>query len=128
MHGEKDKVDEYVSVGGHDYRPDLRKAIFAFFQKHLNNGAGPVKDADFPKIEGKELRVFPEDKDLPRDSINATADEVFMPKAEVKLPTKGEDFAAWKTGLVKQLREQSFRALPEKVPAELVLLLPTVKV
>ena len=42
---------------------------------------------------------------------------MFVPKAEVKLPAKKEDFAAWKAGLVKQLREKSFRALPEKVPA-----------
>ena len=116
MHGAKDKVDEYVSVGGHDYRPDLRKAVFAFFHKHLKNDPAAVKDAEFPKIQGKELRVFPEDKDLPKDSINATADEVFVPKADVKVPEKGE-FAAWKAGLVKALREKCFRALPEKVPA-----------
>jgi hypothetical protein len=116
MHGAKDKVDEYVSVGGHDYRPDLRKAVFAFFHKYLKNDATAVTDAVFPKIEGKELRVFPTDADLPKDAINATADEVFVPKADVKLPTK-DTFAAWKAGLVKQLRERCFRALPEKVPA-----------
>jgi dienelactone hydrolase len=35
MLGAKDKVDEYVSKGGHAYRPDLRVAIFSFFNKHL---------------------------------------------------------------------------------------------
>ena len=44
--------------------------------------ARPVKDAEFPPIDGKRLRVFPEDADLPKDAINATADEVFVPKAE----------------------------------------------
>jgi dienelactone hydrolase len=117
MLGAKDNVDEYVSKGGHDYRPDLRVAIFTFLKKHLQGGAGPVKDADFPKIDGKDLRVFPEDKDLPRDAINDRADEVFVSKAEVKLPAEPKDFAGWKTGLVKQLRERVFRALPEKVPA-----------
>jgi hypothetical protein len=117
MLGAKDKVDEYVSAGGHDYRPDLRLAIFGFFHKHLKGDAGPVKDATDPKTPGKELRVFPEDADLPKDAINATADEVFVPKAEVKLPAEAKDFAAWKAGLVKQLRERSFRTLPEKVPA-----------
>ena len=76
-----------------------------------------MKDADFPKIEGKELRVFPEDADLPKDAINATADEVFVPMAKVKLPAEAKDFAAWKAGLVKQLREKVLPALPEKVPA-----------
>jgi pimeloyl-ACP methyl ester carboxylesterase len=108
-------VDEYVSKGGHAYRPDLRIAIYRFINKHLKGDTGEVKDADFPKIEGKELRVFPEDSDLPKDAINAKADETFVPKAEVKLPAKPEDFPAWKAGLVKQLREKSFGALPEKV-------------
>jgi len=117
MVGSKDNVDEYVSVGGHDYRPDLRIAIFGFFNQHLKGDKTPVKDADFAKIEGKELRVFPEDKDMPKDSINATMDETFVTKADVKIPEKKEEFAAWKAGLVKQLREKSFRALPEKVLA-----------
>jgi hypothetical protein len=71
-----------------------------------------VKDADFPEIAGKELRVFPADTDLPADAINATADEVFVPRAEVKLPAEPKDFAAWKAGLVKQLREKCFRPWP----------------
>ena len=35
MYGKPDLVDEYVSKGGHDYRPDLRVAIFKFINKHL---------------------------------------------------------------------------------------------
>jgi dienelactone hydrolase len=113
--GAKDKVDEYVSKGGHDYRPDLRVAIFSFINRHLKGDAGPVTDAAFAPIDGKRLRVFPEDADLPKDAINATADEVFVPRAEVKLPAEPKDFPAWKAGLVKQLRERCFRALPEKI-------------
>ncbi len=118
MLGAKGKVDEYVSVGGHDYRPDLRVAIFQFFNEYLKGDRGEVKDANFPKIDGKELRVFPEDKDLPKDQINDRADEVFVPKADVKLPERKEDFAAWKAGLVKRLRERSFSTYqaPEHPP------------
>ncbi|OWK38368.1 alpha/beta hydrolase family protein [Fimbriiglobus ruber] len=117
LYGAKDKVDEHVSPGGHDYRPDLRVAIFGFFNRHLKGEAGPVKDADFTKIDGKDLRAFPDDKDLPKDQINDRADETFVPAAVVKLPEKPDDFAAWKAGLVKQLREKSFRALPQSVGA-----------
>src|SRR5262249_34495566 len=116
MLGAKGNVDDYVSKGGHAYRPDLRIAIFSFLNKHLKGDTGPVKDADYPTIDGKDLRVFPEDKDVPKDAINGTADETFVPKAEVKLPEKPTEFAAWKAGMVKQLREVSFRALPELVP------------
>ncbi|MBX9627654.1 MAG: prolyl oligopeptidase family serine peptidase [Gemmataceae bacterium] len=112
LFGAADKFEEYVSPGGHAYRPDLRKAVFAFINKHLKGDAGPVKDADFPPIEGKLLRAFPEDADLPKDAINATVDEVFVPKAEVKLTADAKDFPAWKAGLVKQLKEKVFRYLP----------------
>lgn len=115
MLGAKDNVDEYVSVGGHDYRPDLRVAVFGFLNKHLKGAAGEVKDAAVAKIDGKELRVFPEDADLPTDAINGKVDEVFVPAAEVKLPPAGE-FRLWKAGLMERLKERSFRALPEGVP------------
>ena len=115
MLGAKDKVDEYVSVGGHAYREDLRLAIYGFFHKHLKGDPAKVKDDRFPEIKGADLRAFPDE--LPKDAINGTVDEVFVPKAVVKLPAEPKDFAAWKAGLVKQLRERSFRALPEKVPA-----------
>ncbi len=117
MLGKPENVDEYISKGGHEDRPDLRVAAFRFMNKHLKGDTGEVKPTPLAPINGKELRVFPEDKDLPTDAINGRVDEVFVPKAEVKLPAKPEDFQAWKAGLVKQLREKSFRALPEKIPA-----------
>ncbi len=116
MLGKPENVDEYISHGGHEDRPDLRVAAFRFMNKHLKGDTGEVKPVSLKPIDGKQLRVFPEDKDLPKDAINATVDEVFVPKAEVKLPEKAEDFKAWKEALVKQLREKSFRALPEKGP------------
>jgi hypothetical protein len=116
LRAEEEKVDEHVSKGGHAYREDLRVAIFQFFHTHLKGDKTPVKDSDFPAIEGKLLRAFPEDKDIPKDAINATADETFVPVAKVELPTE-KTFKDWKAGLMKQLREKVFRALPEKVPA-----------
>jgi dienelactone hydrolase len=120
MLGKPDNVEEYVSQGGHAYRPDLRMAIFQFINKHLKGETGAVNDADFPPIDGKELRVFPDDKDLPEDAINNHVDEVFVPQAQVKLPERKEDFATWKADLVKQLREKSFRA-PTGDPKNLLL-------
>ena len=76
----------------------------------------PVKDADFTPLPGKELRVFPEDKDIPADAINGKIDETFVPRAEVKLPKEGE-FAEWKKGLMAGLRERPFHTFPERIPA-----------
>jgi hypothetical protein len=115
MYGKPELVDDYVSKGGHDYRPDLRIAIFKWINKHLKNDRGPVKDADFKELPGKELRVFPEDKDLPTDAINGKIDETFVPLGQVKLP-EAVQFDAWKKDLLHRLRERSFRALPDRVP------------
>ncbi len=117
MLGAKDHFDDYVSAGGHAYRPDLRLAIFGFFQKHLAGSNAKITDADFPTIAGHDLRVFPEDKDLPRDAVNAQADETFVPLAKVTVPALQRAFSPWKAGLLKQLREKCFRAIPQPVPS-----------
>jgi dienelactone hydrolase len=114
LYGKPELVDDYVSKGGHAYRPDLRVAIFKWINKHVKGDTGPVTDANFKPIPGKDLRVFPEDRDLPADALNARIDETFVPKAEVKLP-EAKDFAAWKKSMLKQLRERSFRALPADI-------------
>src|SRR5205085_2223739 len=106
-----DLVDDYVSEGGHAYRPDLRVAVFKWINKHLKNDAGPIQDADFKDLPGKDLRVFPEDKDIPEDALNDKIDETFTTRADVKLPKEG-GFVEWKRGLLKDLRERSFRAFP----------------
>ncbi|HZT81086.1 MAG TPA: prolyl oligopeptidase family serine peptidase, partial [Gemmataceae bacterium] len=87
MYDRPDLVDEYVSKGGHAYRPDLRIAIFKWINKHIKGDTGPVKDsAEFAPLPGKELRVFPEDRDIPKDAVNGRIDETFVPRAKVKLP------------------------------------------
>jgi cephalosporin-C deacetylase-like acetyl esterase len=115
MYGKPKLVDDYVSKGGHAYRPDLRVAAFKWINKHIKNDNGPVKDADFKPFPGKELRVFPEDKDIPKEAVNGKIDEMFVPKASLKLPEAGK-FEEWKKGLLKELKAKSFRNLPEKVP------------
>src|SRR5262249_28455989 len=95
MYGKPELVDDYVSKGGHDYRPDLRMAIFRWINLHIKGEKGPVKDsAEFKPLPGKDLRVFPEDRDLPRDALNKLIDELFVPEAKVNLP-EPEQFARW---------------------------------
>jgi cephalosporin-C deacetylase-like acetyl esterase len=109
-------VDEYVSKGGHDYRPDLRIAIFRWLNKHLCNDIPEIIDANFKPIAGEELRVFPEDRDLPKDQINDRIDQTFVPRSQVKLPAEGE-FEEWKKELMGQLRERVFHRFPDRFPA-----------
>src|SRR5437879_493583 len=65
MYDKPELFDDYVSQGGHDYRPDLRIAVFKWINKHLKNDTSPVKDADFKPLPGKDLLLFSEDKDVP---------------------------------------------------------------
>ncbi len=115
--GASDKVDAMVSVGGHAYRSDLRRSIFEFFNRTLKNDAGPVTDADSglgadgkaSRIPARDLRVFPEDKDIPADQLNTKIDEVFVPVAKLELP-RPEGLATWKQSLVQRLRTLCFPA------------------
>ena len=123
MLGKPDLFEEFVTPGKHEDGPELRKASFRFFNAHLKGDPkAKVEDTEFAAIPGKDLRVFPTDADLPKDSINDKIDQTFVPVADVKLPAKAEDFPAWKAGLVKQLRERCFATLREKIkPPELTL-------
>jgi dienelactone hydrolase len=116
MYGKAELVDEYISKGPHDYRPDLRIAAFRFLNKHLKNDTTtPVKDADFKPIPGKELRVFPTDADIPTDALNGKIDETFVPRAQVQLPEKG-GFEEWKKTMLKKLHKACFQAFPDPIP------------
>jgi cephalosporin-C deacetylase-like acetyl esterase len=117
MYGMEKAVGEYVSAGGHDYRPDLRKAIFHFFNLHLKRQPTPLVEdsAKYTPLEGKKLRVFPTDDDLPKDAINHKIDELFIPPAKVALPEKGK-FAEWKKKAVTTLQHTTFRSTTSRVP------------
>src|SRR5262249_50952707 len=90
-------------------------AVFIWINQHLKNATGEVKDATATPLPGKDLRVFPEDSDLPKDAINATVDETFVAKAKVELPEPGK-FKDWQAGLLKQLREKGCRDFPARIP------------
>jgi dienelactone hydrolase len=110
MYGVEKAVEEHVSVGGHDYRPDLRIAIFHFFNVNLKGTPTMVVEdsAKYKPIEGRKLRVFPEDKDLPKDATNHRIDELFIPAANVTLPEQGK-FDEWKKAQLDALRSKVFR-------------------
>lgn len=118
MYGVEKLVGEYVSVGGHDYRPDLRKSIFHFFDLYLKRQPRPLTEdsAKYTPLEGKKLRVFPTDDDLPKDAINHRIDELFIPAAKVTLPEKGK-FAEWKKEMIVDIYKKSFRSLLVQHPA-----------
>jgi len=122
LFGAGDLVDAVISVGGHGYRTDIRRAVFEFFNRHLKGDARPVTDDDAglkpdgaPRIELKSLRVFPEDADFPQDSINTRIDELFVAPAKPALPAPGK-FDSWREDLLNRLRRAAFPAWPAAAP------------
>ena len=128
LHGASELFETVVSVGGHAYRKDIRQATFRFLNMHLKNDARVVLDSEedieqttpgqpttYP-IDPEQLRVFPTDADLPRDELNTTIDQHFVPVAQVKLPTVGS-YETWRQELLTRLMAQSFRAFPLQIPA-----------
>jgi dienelactone hydrolase len=122
LFGAGDQVQSQVSVGGHGYRTDIRRATFEFFNRHFKGDARRVDDADvglaprghFP-IEPRELRVFPTDADLPKDQLNTKIDETFVARARLEPPSPGL-FESWRRDLLDRLRKASFAAWPAKPP------------
>ena len=126
LYGASDMAGSVVSVGGHAYREDLRKAIFRFINIHLKGDARIVNDSEVDLVTGplsqrvypidpQRLRVFPQDADIPADKLNTTIDEHFVPLANVSRPEVGK-YESWRQGLSGQLREITFRSLPERIP------------
>jgi cephalosporin-C deacetylase-like acetyl esterase len=117
-----DQLQNVVSVGGHGYRTDVRRAVFGFFNRTLKGDGRRVDDPDatvppgggFP-INPAELRVFPTDSDLPHDAINTKIDETFVPRARLALPA-AKEFEAWRRDLLDRLRAASFAAWPTHPP------------
>jgi dienelactone hydrolase len=127
LYGAGDFVDSLVSIGGHAYRQDIRQAAYRFINMHLKNDARVVSDSEVDLVTGPEdkrqypisaekLRVFPQDSDIPKDQLNTTIDQHFVPMAQIQPPKEGE-YEAWRASLLAELRRVSFGYFPERIPA-----------
>jgi dienelactone hydrolase len=117
LYKQPNNVDEFVSKGGHEYRPDLRMAVFKWINTAMRGDRHSVKDsAEYKPLPGKDLRVFPEDKDVPTDAINGKIDETFVPLGKPSLP-QPSSYAKWKRDRISELRAHTFRVFPEQLPA-----------
>ena len=130
LFGKGDLIDSFVSVGGHDYRKDIRQAAHRFINTHLKSDPRPILDSERDLLTGpreeihpippEELRVFPQNSDIPADALNGRIDREFVPMAKVEPPAEGS-FAPWKAKLLGSLRDAAFHHFPERIPTAQVL-------
>jgi dienelactone hydrolase len=104
-----------VAPGGHADKLELRLMAYRFMSHHLKGDDSDPAEPEPERFKLEELRVFPEDSDIPSDELNTKIDETFVPAARLSLPT-GEGFAQFREELLKKLREYSFRAWPKSYP------------
>jgi dienelactone hydrolase len=126
LYGAGDFVDSFVSIGGHAYRQDIRQAAYRFINMHLKNDARVVTDSEVDLVTGPEnkrqypipaekLRVFPQDSDIPKDELNTTIDQHFVPMAKVESPKPGA-YETWRAPILAELRRVTFGYFPERIP------------
>lgn len=122
LFGAGELVDAVVSIGGHAYRRDVRQAAYRFINLHLKNDPRIVSDSEVDLVAGsgakrqhpiapERLRVFPQDSDIPKDELNTTIDEHFVPMAKV-WPQQGR-FPQWSESLQSELRRVVFGCFPQ---------------
>jgi cephalosporin-C deacetylase-like acetyl esterase len=105
-----------VMPGGHDDKVELRLMAYRWMNRFLKGEDKPVTEPEFPKIDGKSLRAFPEE--LPTDEINTKIDESFVPLASeqagtLALPHSKQEFESWRKTKLAELRRVVFRDLPD---------------
>lgn len=129
LFGSGDLVDTVVSVGGHAYRRDLRRAIYRFMNTHLKGDPRPVDDSEVDLVTGsgravshpiepERLRAFKTDADIPTGEINTTIDQRFVAMAKLPLPADG-GFDTWKKDILDEMARVTFRDLPWKAATAL---------
>lgn len=126
LFGRSDLVDSFVSIGGHAYRQDIRQAAFRFLNTHLKDDPRPISDSEVDLVRGsgdelhpippEQLRVFPQDADIPADALNGRIDQEFVPMAKPGLPGP-DSFTPWRHRLLTELRRVTFPHFPERIPA-----------
>ncbi len=114
LYGAEDKLQKAIFPGGHKDLPELQKAAFAFFDKHLKALSRDPGEVGRKLFEPEQLKVFQE---LPSDQINTTIQEQFVRLASGAAPPESK--GAWQKQVSEwrqALEEQTFRSWPKQPP------------
>jgi hypothetical protein len=105
LYGAGDNVTLHMTEGGHSDTPELRRAAFAWMNRHLKGQETASIDDQAEKLfKPQDLKVFDA---LPNDAVNAEIHEAFVSVApQPKLPESPEQWTtlceSWRDLLPKQ--------------------------
>ncbi len=100
--GKPEAFDTVVVPGEHEDKLPLRLAAYRWIGRWLKGDDREVTEGELPKIEGKDLRVFPDA--LPADALNDRIDETFVPLAAPPIPSGPSEYTPWREKLLSELR------------------------
>ncbi|HUE71794.1 MAG TPA: prolyl oligopeptidase family serine peptidase, partial [Pirellulaceae bacterium] len=110
--GKRDQIGLNITSGGHKDTQELQVTAMRWFNHHLKGEGGPVTNHAEKFFEPEQLKVF--DK-LPEDQINTRIHETFVAAAPPpKVPESKEEWEKMREGWMKQIKEKSLRAWPER--------------
>ncbi len=111
--GVPDNCQLVEDLAPHGYTPKLRKAIFAWFDKHLKASQEPASDDITDYVEPEEnLLVF--GGKLPENDRMQRIDEIIGAPAAVPEVTDAAHWRQHQEATIARLRDLTFRQIPEQ--------------
>ena len=115
-----DLFDIGITPGGHADNVELRLMAYRWINRHLKGDNREVHEPVQAVIDGQRLRVFPEDQDLPAESLNASIDETFVSLGKPVPPRTHAEYLTWSKTLTERLEATVFREWPDQVAAAVI--------
>ncbi len=117
--GAADKVALAEDVAPHGYTPKQRRAIFEWFNRHLQDDPRPVAEDVTDRVESERiLRVF--NGQPPRHDNMRRADELLPFRAPAPPVGACKPWTAWQRATIKKMRQLTFRNIALPARPELV--------
>ncbi len=110
LYDQTDHLGLLITDGPHKDTQDLRVPTFRWFNRFLKNSQAAIQNPALKRFPNQALAVF---DTLPKDAINRTVQETFVPAAPAPaVPTSAVTWAEQKQVWLKALAEKSFRSWP----------------
>jgi dienelactone hydrolase len=106
-----DKLGLLITEGPHKDTQDLQVPAFRWFDRWLKGIDDLITDAATPPFDVRQLKVFDE---LPKDQMNTTSHEWWVPSAMVPLPTSKPEWDKQREYLLADLKAKCFRNWPSE--------------